>query len=375
MLIRHSPPIRMVGSKTDILSEVLRRFPPTRTFNRYFEPFLGGGAVLIRVLEMVRDGDLAIKQFFASDANHHIIALFIAIRDDPEKLMREVDKIMREGDDNEKKYYEVRDDFRKNGGTAKFLYLQKRCFRGLYRENSRGEFNASYGEFTGKIYDRANILGLSVLLQPVHLAPLDYSYIFELNLTSTDFVYLDPPYASTFNKYVGGTFDSTPLFSGLLKLHCPFLMSNSINPFPDKMYSDSVSKRRKIGKWVEAREFFVSNYPLPEKRDECVPFINKLVDALDSGSPSLKWLKDGRGFAVLDEALFTESILPSFFKSKTYNTFVIQTKMHGFEKHGYVFTHPDFFKDSPLLHNITRLKKKQTVGKSDSKLIPLIDKK
>jgi hypothetical protein len=282
---------------------------------------------------------------------------------------------MREGDDNEKKYYEVRDDFRKNGGTAKFLYLQKRCFRGLYRENSRGEFNASYGEFTGKIYDRANILGLSVLLQPVHLAPLDYSYIFELNLTSTDFVYLDPPYASTFNKYVGGTFDSTPLFSGLLKLQCPFLMSNSINPFPDKMYSDSVSKRRKIGKWVEAREFFVSNYPLPEKRDECVPFINKLVDALDSGSPSLKWLKDGRGFAVLDEALFTESILPSFFKSKTYNTFVIQTKMHGFEKHGYVFTHPDFFKDSPLLHNITRLKKKQTVGKSDSKLIPLIDKK
>lgn len=358
--IRLQPPLRFIGSKSDILSELIRRFPK-REIRNYIEPFLGGGSVLIRVLEQARDGDLKIDKFYASDINPHIISLFLAIRDSPIELMEEVDTLVRLGD-GEREYYMLREIFRtRHKNAALFLYLQKRCFRGLYRENNKGVFNASYGESINAVYNRENILNLSVLLKPVNFEILDYETALKRVTSSGDFVYVDPPYVTTFDKYIGGGFDHIRLFKLLLYLKCQFLMTNSINPFKanPSIFSNQIQKRRKIGTWVDGKEVFISNYPLPKSHGQCFPFISKLLDMIDIGA--ITWR--GNEIVITDKKTMEVEILPRFFKSKSYDSFLRQLYTYGFEQRSTnVFFNPFF---SPELNNLEKIQMKEKRKKKE----------
>jgi len=216
------PFLKWVGGKTQILDHVMARVPK-KIHGSYHEPFVGGGSVLLKVLEEV---DIA-GSVHASDINPHLIQLYQAVQKDPVNLIRDVERLGAEF--TEAEYYKIRQDFLEDPCPAKFLYLNKTCFRGLYREGPRG-FNVPWGHYKNpSILDAENIFKVSRLLQRVefHVRPFEDSLAGPFS--SDDFVYLDPPYVGTFSDYKKGGFgdkDHEKLFEITKKIP-RFLMSNS----------------------------------------------------------------------------------------------------------------------------------------------------
>ena len=228
------PILKWVGGKTQILSTVLAEFP--RTMESYHEPFLGGGSVLLGVLT---SGIEIRGTVYASDANPHLINVYTAIRDTPEELISCLQGLESPADPKVY-YYELRERF--NTATevhgpyhaALFLYLNKTCFRGMYREGPRG-FNVPYGHYkTGYTPPADEIRAMSLLLQRVRFQCQGFEASLAI-VRQGDFVYLDPPYvphtATSFVGYVAGGFNShSILFESTKTLPCPFLMSNADTP-------------------------------------------------------------------------------------------------------------------------------------------------
>ena len=228
------PILKWVGGKTQILSTVLGEFP--RTMESYHEPFLGGGSVLLGVLT----SNIEIRgTIYASDVNPHLINVYLAIRNTPAELVAHLREFETDAD-AEPFYYEMRTRFNtsepKSGPrhAAMFLYLNKTCFRGIYREGPSG-FNVPYGHYKAKFKTpEAEILAMSPLLQRVEFRCQSFEESLAVARTG-DFVYLDPPYvpknATSFVGYVSGGFDKhTELFNAIKSLPCGFLMSNADVP-------------------------------------------------------------------------------------------------------------------------------------------------
>jgi DNA adenine methylase len=216
------PVLKWVGGKTQILDHVMSHVPKKIQGN-YHEPFVGGGSVLLKVLEEVEINGTV----HASDINPHLIGLYWAIQRDPVKLIRDVEHIGREL--TELEYYEVRQNFLEDPCPAKFLYLNKTCFRGLYREGPRG-FNVPWGHYKApKIVDPENIFKVSRLIRDVQFEARSFDDSLTGPFSEDDFVYLDPPYVNTFADYTRGGFrdeDHERLFNMTKKIP-RFLMSNS----------------------------------------------------------------------------------------------------------------------------------------------------
>src|SRR3989338_10072263 len=135
--------IKWAGGKTQMLPQYSLMFP--KQFNNYFEGFLGSGAVFFYVKKMFTP-----NKSFISDVNRDLINTFRVVRDNPEELI----KLLREhkAKDNNRIYFEKqRHEFnRMKQGIEKagiFIYLNKTCFNGLYRVNSKGEFNVPFGKY------------------------------------------------------------------------------------------------------------------------------------------------------------------------------------------------------------------------------------
>ena len=228
------PILKWVGGKTQILPTVLAEFP--RTMESYHEPFLGGGSVLLGVLT----GTIEIRgTIHASDVNPHLINVYTSIRDNPNEL-NECLRGLESTADPEPYYYEMRTRFNtfepKSGvqHAAMFMYLNKTCFRGVYREGPHG-FNVPYGHYKA-VYKAPTeeVLAMSQVLQRVQF----HCRSFEESLSVAvkgDFVYLDPPYvpknATSFVGYVAGGFNKhSELFEATKALPCGFVMSNADVP-------------------------------------------------------------------------------------------------------------------------------------------------
>jgi len=202
------PFIKWVGGKTQILGQVLEKFP--KEINNYIEPFLGGGSVLLELLCRRREGGIIIHgKILASDLNRALICAYQHIQQRPGEVIEELRRIMSSGD-GEEFFYEMRERFNglEDGGidkTALFIYLNKTCFRGMYRVGPHG-FNVPYGNYTApKVFDEEHILSLSELIRDVEF----YCCSFEEAMgrgTEGDFMYLDPPYApETVKSFVSYT--------------------------------------------------------------------------------------------------------------------------------------------------------------------------
>lgn len=232
------PFIKWVGGKTQILNDTLSLFPTT--IENYHEPFVGGGSVLLNVLSK----NIVHDKIYASDTNYSLIQLYKHVQNNFEELYIELKKIYKNYENNieekekEKYYYSMRQLFNtcdKNSieHSALFMFLNKTCFRGLYREGPNG-FNVPYGHYKKvNIIDKDELEKISELIKNVNFECLDFRESLK-KVGSQDFVYLDPPYApETKNSFVGytkGGFkleDHNELFKTIKENIPIFVMSNS----------------------------------------------------------------------------------------------------------------------------------------------------
>lgn len=238
------PFVKWVGGKRQLLEQFKRmnlyppeNFDPKR--NRYFEPFVGGGAVFF---------DLLPEKGFLSDLNKELIITYNVIKDDLEKLMVSLKKHKI----NKEYFLKVRaQDPSKLSDVAvasRFIFLNRTCFNGLYRVNGKGKFNVPFGKYTNpRICDEGNLQKVSKALQNIEIKHQDYKAV--LNETrKNDFIYFDPPYYPTsktasFTSYTSELFlekEQTELRDTFIELHkrgCFVMLSNSDTPFIKEIYS------------------------------------------------------------------------------------------------------------------------------------------
>jgi DNA adenine methylase len=250
---RPLPFVKWAGGKGSLLSHILRHVPDR--FSSYYEPFLGGGAVFLAIYAVGRRFNAVL-----SDVNAELINAYEIIKEAPEDLIRVLSKLEDEYSHSKSKssyFYEMRraqstDPIR---SAARLLFLNKTCYNGLYRVNSRGEFNVPFGRYKNpRIVDAENIRTVNKALQETkaQLRRSDYKTILSC-CHRGDFVYLDPPYqpksnTSSFTDYTPGGFsenDQEELakqFKRLVERGCNVLLSNSETPLTARLYAEYETK-------------------------------------------------------------------------------------------------------------------------------------
>jgi DNA adenine methylase len=281
------PFLKWVGGKTQILDDVLCLYP--REIKSYHEPFLGGGSVLLGLLSQIKSGKIKVNGLiYASDLNSNLIALYKNVQEHCEDLItvlkvrveifnkitgetvnRDAKTLEEASGSQESFYYFTRYMFNKMTkderasivGSATFIFLNKTCFRGVYREGPNG-FNVPFGHYKNPgILDEDHMRQVSSLVKDVIFTCQPFTDSLA-NVLAGDFVYLDPPYAPENDKsFVGYTADGfglkehQSLFKGIGDLHtkgAKLLMSNAEvklvkDTFPEPVYKTKiVSCRRAI---------------------------------------------------------------------------------------------------------------------------------
>ncbi len=213
-----APPLKWVGGKTQLLPSVLARFPTD--IRDYYEPFLGGGSVLLALLSQTRIRITG--TVYASDINPHLIGFYQHLQSRLPELWEALQGILEEqktsGMSDEEFYYAQRTRFNAldrdaptPAASALFLYLNKTCFRGVYREGPRG-FNVPFGHYKNPtIATYPHLRAVSDAIQGVRFRVCRFQVaLAEASFGAEDFVYLDPPYApekrDSFTAYVAGGF-------------------------------------------------------------------------------------------------------------------------------------------------------------------------
>jgi DNA adenine methylase len=266
------PFVKWVGGKKQLLPELVKRVPGT--FRRYYEPFVGGGALFF---------SLQPRDSYLTDINPDLVNLYTVIRDKLDELIADLDQHKYE----KQYYYRIRRIDRTAGyrlwtnvqRASRFIYLNKSCYNGLYRVNSKGEFNVPFGRYTNPtILDEPNLRACHEALQGASIKVADFRTIHR-TIRSSDFVYFDPPYVpisatANFTGYTKDGFDSQMQYA-LRDLCCAldgkgvrFMVSNSSAPLVLDLYSDFniefVSATRAInsdaGKRGKIPEVIITNY-------------------------------------------------------------------------------------------------------------------
>lgn len=235
--LRASPFVKWAGGKGQLLSALIPLMPDS--FGTYFEPFLGGGAVFYA---------LTPPTAVLGDFNEELINCYRVIRDLPDALMTTLDTHVYDRD----YYYHVRSidpaTLSNVERAARFIYLNKTCFNGLYRVNRKGQFNVPFGKYASppRLYDPDNIRSVSNLLQNVTLLSGDYRTTLA-TAREGDFIYLDPPYhplsqTAQFTNYTQDDFHEADqrLLAGVFKeldeRGCLVMLSNSATPLIRELY-------------------------------------------------------------------------------------------------------------------------------------------
>lgn len=183
-----SPFLKWAGGKRWLVSKYLSFFPST--YNRYIEPFLGSGAVFF---------SLRPKRAILSDINKELVETYLAIRTDWNRVVKEL-KIHHQNH-SKRYYYKMRDSKPRSiyTGAARFIYLNRTCWNGLYRVNLKGEFNVPIGTKTDVLMDSDNFAEISSLLQNASLNNADFEDIID-KAKDGDLLFVDPPYTVKHNE-------------------------------------------------------------------------------------------------------------------------------------------------------------------------------
>ena len=273
------PFVKWAGGKRQLLAEIQKRLPGDIERRVYFEPFVGAGALFL---------ELQPKTAVINDFNTELMLCYGAIKDHVEELIA---ALLNHRQQNSKDhYYEVRARDRDNGyhatgdieKAARLIYLNKTCYNGLYRVNSRGYFNVPLGAYKNPaICEEALLREISSYLNSASVVILNTDFEEALTRAATDsFVYFDPPYHSSrkaaFSSYQAGGFDEeeqarlAKVLLNLTERGIPCLLSNADTPFIRGLYQNrafeiiSLKARRAINSDRSGRgrvnEVLIKNY-------------------------------------------------------------------------------------------------------------------
>lgn len=265
------PFLKWVGGKSQIIDDVIDLFPAT--IKNYHEIFIGGGSVLLALLNKIEKDEIKLQdKIYCYDLNRKLINLYKNIQTNLDDILSNLDILIKEYDEcknlnvsnkaerksrtkptssKESYYYYIRDKFNDENidsisESAMFIFLNKTCFRGVYREGPKG-FNVPFGNYKNlSFYDKTHLEEVSYLIQNVEFQHLDFRESLTKIIDKDDFVYLDPPYLpeskNSFVSYKASGFslkDHQSLFNLTGNLCCGFLMSNANQPM---IYDEFIDK-------------------------------------------------------------------------------------------------------------------------------------
>ena len=276
-MIKGKPFVKWAGGKRQIIDK-LKEYAPDE-FNTYYEPFIGGGALLF---------ELSPKKAVINDYNEELMNVFRCIKDEIKfnKMCTELNKY--EVNHSEEFYYEMRSkdkdkakynkmpDYKK---AARTIYLNKACFNGLYRVNKNNEFNVPFGKKTKvNTYDGQNlgIIHSYLNFNEVTIQSIDFEESVK-NAKPGDFIYFDPPYDSetnTFNDYTENGFGKEEqvrlarVYKELADKGCYVMLSNHNTTLIKELYKDYnihlIEAKRNINsngkKRGKVEEVIITNY-------------------------------------------------------------------------------------------------------------------
>ena len=237
------------------MSELEKNFPIK--FGTYLEPFLGGGAVMFDLL--AKNSNLKCN---VSDLNSDLVLAYVTIRDRLGRLIESLENHSKNyHKDSTGYYYEVRKQEPKNQieKVSRLLFLNKTCFNGLYRVNSKGKFNVPLGRYTNpNIVNKGNLETVSKALQSekIKISCRDFESVIS-DAKKSDFVYFDPPYqpvskTANFTSYTNRSFTDDDLerlanlAEKLDSMGCKVLLSNSKSKIVENSFSSSKWKIKEI---------------------------------------------------------------------------------------------------------------------------------
>ncbi len=277
---REPPPrpfLKWVGGKRQLLPELLKTVEAAQPYRHYHEPFLGGGALFFA---LARTGRLR-ETSYLSDVNQNLTEAYIGLRDETEVVIELLKK--HRAKHTEKYYYKVRGRVPHTLAerAARLIYLNKTCYNGLYRENSKGQFNAPFGRYKNPlICDEENLRAVAKALSGVNIATKGFALVLG-SAKRGDLVYFDPPYhpvseTASFTAYSRGGFperaqrELRDICARLTKRGVKTILSNSMTDFTRTLYKDyffyRVFAKRVVNSNAERRgkvpEALITNFRL-----------------------------------------------------------------------------------------------------------------
>lgn len=271
-----SPVVKWVGGKRQIINE-LSQYLPKDGYTKYYEPFLGGAAMLFH---------LQPQNAVVNDVNSDLINMYQVIKNNVEDLIQELETHPNEEQhfydvrdwDRDKEAYNERTDVQK---AARLIFLNKTCYNGLFRVNNAGEFNTPFGHYVNPgIVNPPVLRAVSNYFNNNDITFLNGDFSSALNnVTKKSFVYFDPPYdpvsdSSSFTGYTKGGFGREQqeslkeLCDKLNKKNVKFMLSNSATKFIKELYKDytirTIQAKRSVNSIASRRglvdEVIVTNY-------------------------------------------------------------------------------------------------------------------
>ncbi|MFO3702321.1 Dam family site-specific DNA-(adenine-N6)-methyltransferase [Staphylococcus felis] len=268
-----NPFVKWAGGKRQFLNKIIENAPTT--FNHYYEPFVGGGAVFF---------GLKHKPSTINDINSHLIHTYKTIKSEPDSLLNIIDKYD-EIPLNDEKYKEFRNLYNQHivnnmyniETAALFIYINKHAFNGLFRVNSKGLYNVPWNKKElVKSYNRENIMEISKFLQDVNILNMDFADSLK-NVKKGDFVFFDSPYAplnaTSFTSYDKSGFKLVDhirladLFKKLSDEGIACMLTNHNTELIRELYEDfkqeEINVRRSINSDATKRvgkELIITNY-------------------------------------------------------------------------------------------------------------------
>ena len=278
------PFVKWAGGKGSLISQLSNFYPyelKNGIIERYIEPFVGGGAVLIDILQ-----NYDVRQAYAFDINMDLINSYNVIKKNVEELITnlkrmETEYLQLEQEERKNYFYNIRNEYndytlQENEQNVRratqFIFLNRTCFNGLYRVNKDGKFNVPVGSYKNPtICDEKNLRNLSELIQNVQFQYGDYRKSMEY-VTENTFVYFDPPYrplnmTSGFTSYTKEDFNDdnqrelATFYRELNKRNAKLMLSNS-NPKninEEDQFFDNIYQGFKINK-IFAKRMINANY-------------------------------------------------------------------------------------------------------------------
>lgn len=270
-----TPFLKWAGGKRQMLCLLKEKMP--RNYNTYYEPFVGGGALFFSITEHKR---------VIGDINKSLISTYITVRDNLTELKFELERIYNEFNeslDKETYYMQIRENFNKKYNVdnarynAEFVFLNKACYNGLYRENSNGEFNVPFNKNINlKSLDINKIEENSRHLQDTEIICGDFETVCK-SAQRNDFIFFDSPYdnisRNTFKMYVksGFTIEDHLRLARLFKeksdIGCFCMLTNHDTPLIRELYKNyniqEVEVRRSINRNHNERkgkELIITNF-------------------------------------------------------------------------------------------------------------------